>query len=59
MFYDHYIEKKIYSKKTIVEVEKRIDLLGVSTKLTVFSFLNVRLIGSIVIFILIIVIKYK
>lgn len=52
MFYDHYIEKKIYSKKTIVEVEKRIDLLGVSTKLTVFSFLNIRLIGSIVIFIL-------
>lgn len=47
---DHYIEKKIYSKKSILEIEKKLDLLGVSTKLTVFGFLNLRLIGTVIIF---------
>ena len=53
MFEEHYIEKKIYSKKSILEIGKKIDLLGVSTKLSVYSFLNIRLIGSIVIFLLV------
>lgn len=53
MFEEHYIEKKIYSKKSVLEIGKKIDLLGVSTKLTVYSFLNIRLIGSIVIFLLV------
>ena len=50
---DHYIEKKLYSKKTIYEIEKKINLLGVSTKLTVYRFLNLRLVGSVVIFCLV------
>jgi len=49
---EHYIEKKLYSKKNIQDIEKKINLLGVSTKLTVFKFLNLRLIGSIIIFII-------
>lgn len=49
---EHYIERKIYSKNTIRDIEKKIELLGVSTRLTVYWFLNLRLIGSIVIFIL-------
>ena len=53
MFEEHYIEKKIYSKRSVLEIGKKIDLLGVSTKLTVYSFLNIRLIGSIVIFLLV------
>lgn len=53
MFEEHYLEKKIYSKKSILEIGKKIDLLGVSTKLSVYSFLNIRLIGSIVIFLLV------
>lgn len=52
MFEEHYIERKLYSKRSIIDVEKKIDLLGVSTKLTVYSFLNIRLIGSVAIFIL-------
>ena len=48
---EHYFEKKIYRKKTIEEVGKKIKLLGVSTKLTTFSFLNIRFIGTILIFI--------
>ena len=50
---ENYIEKKIYRHKTIEEVKKKINLLGVSTKLTTFNFLNLRLIGTIIIFILV------
>ena len=53
MFSDHYIAKKIYSKKSILEIEKKLNLLGVSTKLTVFGFLNLKFIGTIVIFLLV------
>ena len=49
---EHYISRRIYSKKTIIDIEKKIKLLGVSTKLTTFNFLNLRLIGSIIIFII-------
>ena len=48
---EHYLEKKIYRKKTIEEIAKKISLLGVSTKLTTFTFLNIRTIGVIIIFI--------
>ena len=48
---EHYLEKKIYRKKTIEEITKKISLLGVSTKLTTFTFLNIRTIGVIIIFI--------
>ena len=54
---EHYIERKIYSSKSILEVEKKLNLLGVSTKLTVFRFLNLRFIGAIVIFLLVLVVS--
>lgn len=47
---ENYLEKKFYRKKTIEEVNKKIKLLGVSTKLTVYRFLNLRLIGSVLVF---------
>ena len=47
MFSDHYIAKKIYSKKSILEIEKKLNLLGVSTKLTVFGFLNLKFIRKV------------
>lgn len=50
---ENYLEKKFYRKKTIEDVNKKIKLLGVSTKLTVYKFLNLRLIGSILVFALI------
>lgn len=52
MFEEHYISKKIYSKKSILEIENKINLLGVSTKLTVFEFLNLRLVGTIIVFLI-------
>lgn len=47
-----YISKKIYSKTTVKEIEKKIKLLGVNNKLDTYTFLNIRLIGSIIIFFL-------
>ena len=52
---EHYFEKKIYRKKTLEEITRKVNLLGVSTKLTPYSFLNIRLIGTIVIFIVILI----
>ena len=49
---ENYIEKKLYRKKTIEEISKKIKLLGVSTRLTTYNFLNLRLVGTIIIFIL-------
>ncbi len=50
--------KKIYSKKQIEKIETKIKLLGVSSKYNALTFLNIRLITSILIF-LIILINYK
>ena len=50
--------KKIYSKKQIEKIETKIKLLGVSSKYDALTFLNIRLITSILIF-LIILINYK
>ena len=48
----HYFSKKLYRRKTILENEKKIKLLGVSTKLNVYSFLNLRLMGMVLIFLI-------
>lgn len=56
---EHYLEKKFYSKKSIAEIDKKIKLLGVATKLDSYMFLNIRLIGSIVLFILGLFIKNR
>lgn len=50
--------KRIYSKKQIEKIETKIKLLGVSSKYDALTFLNIRLITSILIF-LIILINYK
>ena len=47
---EHYISRKLYSKKQVKSVEKKIKLLGVSTKLNTYMFLNIRLIWSMLIF---------
>ncbi len=46
----HYLSKKIYRKKSREEISKKIKLLGVSTKLETYTFLNLRFLGSILIF---------
>ena len=47
-----YISKKIYSKNTIKDIDKKIKLLGVSVKYDTYTFLNIRLFGTIFIFFL-------
>lgn len=51
----HYISSKLYRKKTIEEVNKKINLLGVSTKMDVYLFLNLRFMGSILLFLLVLI----
>ncbi len=53
----HYIEKKIYSKKQIEEYSKKIKLLGTSNNLDVYEFLNLKYLGTLVIFLLILFIS--
>jgi len=52
MMEEHYISRKLYSKKSVKEVDKKIKLLGVSTKLDCYLFLNVRFFGMILVFFL-------
>ena len=40
---EHYISRKLYSKRQVKDVDKKIKLLGVSTKLNTYLFLNIRL----------------
>lgn len=52
---ENYLGRKIYRKKTIEELDKKIKLLGISTKIKTFSFLNIRFVGTCLIFIIILV----
>ena len=54
---NHYLEKKIYSKKQIEEITKKIKLLGTSNKLGVYEYLNIKYIGTLIIFILVLLIS--
>lgn len=47
------MNKKIYNKKTFERIQKKIDRLGLSAKFDTLSFLNIRLITSICLFIII------
>ncbi len=47
---EHYFSKKLYREKTIMELDKKIKLLGISAKLDVYSFLNLRFFGMILLF---------
>ena len=44
---EHYISKKIYGKKSVLEIDKKIKLLGVSTKMDCYLFLNLRFFGMV------------
>lgn len=54
---EYYISKKIYRKKEVIEIDKKIKLLGVSTKLDTYTFLNIRLIGMIILFLVILLVN--
>lgn len=54
---EHYISRKLYSEKTVMDVGKKIKLLGVSTKLGTYSFLNLRLFGTVILFIIVLYIS--
>lgn len=56
---EHYLSKKFYSKKDVNEIDKKIKLLGVTTKLDCYKFLNIRLLGAIILFILSLFIENK
>lgn len=47
---EHYISRKLYSKKQVNEINKKIKLLGLSTKLNIYEFLNIRFFGMIILF---------
>ena len=48
---ENYLSKKFYRKKRVEEVEKKIKLLGVSSKIKPYTFLNIQTIGTILAFI--------
>ena len=47
---DYYISKKIYRKSQVREIDKKIKLLGVSTKMDCYMFLNIRFGGMLLLF---------
>ncbi|MGM9881917.1 MAG: type II secretion system F family protein [Bacilli bacterium] len=47
--------KGIYSKKTILKIQNKIDLLGIKCKYDAITFLNLRLFSSIILFIIILI----
>ena len=50
---EHYISRKLYSKKQVREIDKKIKLLGLSTKMDVYEFLNLRFFGMIILFLVV------
>lgn len=50
---EHYISKKLYSRKQVRVIDKKIKLLGVSTKLDCYLFLNIRFFGMLLLFFII------
>ena len=55
MIEEHYISKKLYRSKSVARIQKKINLLGVSTRLDPYFFLNLRFLGMIVLFAVILV----
>lgn len=52
-----YFAKKIYSKDTIREIDKKINMLGINSKIDTYEFLNSRLLFTIFIFLLLLFIS--
>ena len=48
---ENYIEKKFYRKKKVREVGKKIKLLGIRTRLKPYSYLDIQIIGTVLVFI--------
>ena len=48
---ENYVAKRFYREKRVREIDKKIHLLGVSSKLGTYSFLNIQLFGSILLFV--------
>ncbi len=49
---EYYLSSRFYRKKTVKEVSKKIELLGVSSNLKTYRFLNIQLFGSVLFFII-------
>lgn len=49
---DHYISKRLYRKKQVKEIDKKIKLLGITTKMDCYLFLNIRFFGMTLLFLL-------
>ena len=49
---ENYLSRKFYRKKRVEEIEKKIKLLGVQTKIKPYTFLNIQTIGTLLIFII-------
>jgi len=47
---NHELAKKIYNKKLIMSVDKKIKLLGLSSDLDTFNFLNIRFLSCVIFF---------
>lgn len=54
---EHYLEKKIYSKKQIEDISKKLKLLGTSNRLGIYEFLNIKYFGTLIIFVLVLFIS--
>lgn len=48
---EHYFSKSLYREKTVMDIMRKIELLGISTKLEVYFFLNIRFWGMVILFI--------
>ena len=49
---DNYLAKRFYREKRVKEVDKGIRLLGVSTSLNSYLFLNIQMIGTVILFVI-------
>ena len=49
---ENYLEKKFYREKRVREVSKKIKLLGVGSKLKTYTFLNIQIIGTVLVFVI-------
>lgn len=53
----NYLSRKLYSKESILKIDQKIKLLGVSNRMTCFQFLNLRFWGAVLFLILILFIS--
>ncbi len=49
---DNYVSRRFYRKKKVDDIDRKIMLLGVHSRLKTFSFLNIQTIGTVIVFVL-------